>query len=123
MGWFSSSPSAPKPPAPESSHDGGYIAPDRTARQQCWDGRDNFFKCLDRNDILDSVKEDEKARKLCPAELIAFEGVCAESWVTYFKKRRVFEHQKEQTIKRLEQEGAKPLDGVAGAGVAALKGR
>lgn len=123
MGWFTSTTSSPKPPPPSPSQDGGYIAPDRTARQQCWDGRDAFFKCLEQHDIIDSVKEDEKARKLCPAELRAFEGVCAESWVTYFKKRRVFEYQKEQTIKRLEAEGAQPLDGNAGGRMEALKGR
>jgi cytochrome c oxidase assembly factor 6 len=121
MGWFSNSPSTPKPPPPESSKDGGFIAPDRSSRQKCWDGRDAFFKCLDDNGIIDSVKEGEKAKSVCPAELKAFEGVCAESWVTYFKKRRVFEHQKEQTIRKLEAEGAQPLDG--GQTLGALKGR
>ena len=45
--------------------------------------------------------------------------------VTYFKKRRVFEHQKEQTLKRIEAEGAKELQTspVMGANAAALRGR
>lgn len=120
MGWFSESPSHA---APEPSKDGGYIAPDRSARQQCWDGRDAFFQCLDRNGIIDSVKEPEKARKACGPELKAFEGACAESWVTYFKKRRVFEHQKEQTMKKLAAEGAQPLDKGTAASAAALQGR
>lgn len=79
MGWFSST---PKPAAPEPSQDGGYIAPDRSAREQCWHGRDSFFKCLDANGIIDSVKEDERARKLCAPELKAFESACADSWVS-----------------------------------------
>ncbi|CZT15211.1 related to Cytochrome c oxidase subunit 6B-like protein new16 [Ramularia collo-cygni] len=106
MGWFSSSPQNTLA-SPEPSKDGGYIAPDRTARAQCWEGRDSFFKCLDKNGIVDSVKEDEKARKLCAPELKEFEAACASSWVTYFKKRKVMEHQRDATIKKLSAEGTK----------------
>lgn len=80
MGWFSSDKT--ESPQMEPSNDGGYIAPDRTARAQCWEGRDNFFKCLDQHGIIDSVKEDEKARKLCAPELKEFERVCQGSWVS-----------------------------------------
>ncbi|KAK4497280.1 hypothetical protein PRZ48_011730 [Zasmidium cellare] len=107
MGWFSSDKT--ESPQMEPSKDGGYIAPDRTARAQCWDGRDNFFKCLDKHGIIDSVKEDEKAKKLCAPELKEFEKVCQGSWVTYFKKRRVMEYQRDQTIKKLNAEGAQPM--------------
>merc|ERR1711877_11521 len=95
MGWFSTGNSQAAPPPPEPSQDGGFIAPDRSARAVCWEGRDNFFKCLERNGIVDSVKEDEKARQ-----------ACASSWVTYFKKRRVVEFQRDQTLKKLNAEGA-----------------
>ena len=78
MGWFDGKTA---PPPPKASTDGGFIAPDRSARQQCWDGRDGFFACLERNGIVDSVKEDEKARKACAPELKEFERVCASSWV------------------------------------------
>lgn len=81
MGWFSSD-SKPAPPAPEPSKDGGYIAPDRSARAQCWEGRDSFFQCLDRNGIIDSVKENAKAEQLCAPELREFEKACASSWVS-----------------------------------------
>ena len=80
MGWFSSTKS--ESPTPEPSQDGGYIAPDRTTRAQCYEARDSFFACLDRNNILDSVKDDAQARKLCPAELKEFEKSCAASWVS-----------------------------------------
>lgn len=81
MGLFSiSSPSGPS--NPETSSDGGYIAPDRTARAQCWDGRDTFFACLDRNGIIDSVREDAKAKAACAKELAEFERACAGSWVS-----------------------------------------
>jgi hypothetical protein len=37
---------------------------------------------LERNGIVDSVKEDAKARAACPKELKEFESVCASSWVS-----------------------------------------
>lgn len=80
MSWFTTAPE--KAPEPKPSSDGGYIAPDRSARAQCWEGRDNFFKCLDRVDIIDSVKEDEKARQHCMPELREFEKACQGSWVS-----------------------------------------
>ncbi|TKA74942.1 hypothetical protein B0A55_04949 [Friedmanniomyces simplex] len=124
MSWFGAGNSTttttntakPTPAAPTPSQDGGYIAPDRTGRQRCWDGRDSFFQCLEKNDIVDSVKEDAKARKLCAPELGEFERVCASSWVTYFKKRRVMEFQRDMTIKKLNADNAVPLDMTAGGG-------
>ncbi|EMD00071.1 hypothetical protein BAUCODRAFT_63959 [Baudoinia panamericana UAMH 10762] len=127
MSWFGvgSNNKQPTPSTPEPSKDGGYIAPDRSARAQCWEGRDTFFKCLDKHGIVDSVKEDEKARQACAPELAEFEKCCASSWVTYFKKRRVMEHQRELTLKKLNAEHATPLDAstAGGAGAAALRGR
>ncbi|KAL1303144.1 hypothetical protein AAFC00_006575 [Neodothiora populina] len=121
MGWFgssSSSSSADKPAtleSPKPSHDGGFIAPDRTQRAKCWEGRDNFFACLDKNNIIDSVRESDKAASLCNTENAAFEKNCASSWVQYFKKRRVMEYQRDQTLKRLEAEGAKDISQQPGA--------
>lgn len=84
MGWFGSSTSSSPPAAvtaPEPSKDGGFIAPDRSARAQCWEGRDAFFRCLDRHGIIDSIKEGDKAGQACAAELKDFERSCASSWV------------------------------------------
>jgi cytochrome c oxidase assembly factor 6 len=82
MSWFGGSSAPPAPPPPAASKDGGFIAPDRTARAQCWDGRDSFFKCLDRHSIIDSVREDKKAKEVCAPELREFESACASSWVS-----------------------------------------
>jgi len=91
MGWFSSSPSStdqklPSVESPKPSKDGGFIAPDRSARAMCWEGRDNFFACLDKNKIIDSVKESEKAASLCGSESAQFEKNCATSWVSGEKR-------------------------------------
>ncbi|KAK6443557.1 hypothetical protein LTR95_000384 [Oleoguttula sp. CCFEE 5521] len=125
MSWFTPTSPSSTLANPKPSEDGGFIAPDRTARSQCWEGRDSFFVCLEKNGIVDSVKEDAKAREHCAPELKEFEKVCASSWVTYFKKRRVMEHQRDLTIKKLAAEGATPMEGssAGGAGAAALRGK
>lgn len=81
MGWFGLTSDKKNPADPEPSNDGGYIAPDRTTRAQCYEMRDKFFECLDRHDILDSVKQDKKAQEHCSPELKQFEKSCASSWV------------------------------------------
>lgn len=84
MGWFSWSSDETK------SSDGGRIAPDRSSRERCWEGRDRFFACLDRNNILDAVKDDKEARRKCGKEAEEFDGACAKAWVClhYGKKTR-----------------------------------
>ena len=81
MGLFgSSSPSSI--PAPKVSTDGTPIAPDRSARQKCWDARDKYFACLDNSGIVDSIRNKEEAEKACPREQKELEGNCASSWVS-----------------------------------------
>lgn len=87
MGWLptwlggSATPSQPEPVRPKST-DGGFVAPDRNAREICYESRDLFFQCLDKNNILDAIKEDDKARKVCSQEVVAYEKDCARSWVS-----------------------------------------
>ncbi|KAK4457750.1 cytochrome c oxidase assembly factor 6 [Cladorrhinum samala] len=88
----------------------GAVAPSRAERQKCWEARDAYFACLDRNNIVDALKEDKKAGKVCGAESQKFEGDCAIQWVTYFKKWRVQDIQKKARIKELEAQGANKLD-------------
>lgn len=61
--------------------DGGRIAPDRSSRARCWEGRDAFFACLDRNNILDAIKDDKEARRKCAKEVAEFEAACSQTWV------------------------------------------
>lgn len=78
MGWFSWFSSDDS-----KSSDGGRIAPDRSSRERCWEGRDRFFACLDRNNILDAVRDDKGARSKCGKEVEEFEGACAKAWVCF----------------------------------------
>lgn len=115
MGWFSSSPqpatspaasvpSTNSSPGPASTADGAYEAPDRTKRARCWDSRDAYFACLDRNNILDALKQSDDAAAKCGKEAVGFERDCVASWVKYFKQRRVAEYEKEQLLKKQEEE-------------------
>lgn len=109
MGLFSASTSPSQPSAPKPSPDGGFEAPNRKARAHCWQARDAFFGCLERNAIVDSIKDADQAQKLCGEEGKGFERDCASSWVIYFKQRRVMEYSKKKTLEKLQREGAKPM--------------
>jgi cytochrome c oxidase assembly factor 6 len=71
MGFFSKSTSEPLPEAMQK----------KSTRQECWDSRDRFFACLDKNNIIDAIKEDAKARTACSSEVNEFESHCISSWV------------------------------------------
>ncbi|KAI5281042.1 hypothetical protein KEM54_003426 [Ascosphaera aggregata] len=101
--FSASSPSSSQSAKPISS-DGGVIAPNRNSRQQCWISRDNFFKCLDENEIVDAIREDDKARGKCGEQLKEFEGACARAWVKYFKEKRVMEYNRDKTIEKIKKE-------------------
>ncbi|KAK1499523.1 hypothetical protein CCUS01_00248 [Colletotrichum cuscutae] len=88
----------------------GAVAPDRSERRKCWEARDAYFGCLDRNVIVDALKDDAKARKACPVENQVFERDCAAAWVKYFKQWRVADLQKKQRIAQLEAENAIKMD-------------
>lgn len=59
-------------------------APTRTQRAACWAGRDKFFGCLDKHNIINSVGEKaaKRATELCGPEEKEFEKNCAASWVS-----------------------------------------
>lgn len=111
MGWGlptwlggSSTPAQPEPVRPKSK-DGGFVAPDRNQRELCYESRDVFFDCLDRNNILDAIKEDEKARKVCPKEVAQYEKDCARSWVSLtwnFLFDRSGEHHADSFVRLLD---------------------
>ncbi|KAL9085983.1 MAG: hypothetical protein Q9165_007345 [Trypethelium subeluteriae] len=108
MGWLpfsgGSSNQGPKP-----SSDGAFEAPGRDQRAHCWEARDEYFRCLDRHDIIDSIQDGKKAAAACGRETLAFEQNCATSWVKYFKQRRVADAKKAATLRQLEAEGAGPI--------------
>lgn len=81
MGWFGSS----ENDGVKKTSGGAFEKPSRTNRQKCYESRDAFFECLDKNNILDSInsqKGRDAAKKACGAEDVVFEKNCAHSWVS-----------------------------------------
>ncbi|GJJ07110.1 hypothetical protein Clacol_001310 [Clathrus columnatus] len=89
--WFSSS----KP-----SDSSGGIAPDRAKRKVCWDARDTYFACLDKNSVLKPGEE----QNLCSKEEKRYEENCAKSWIEYFNKRRVLQEEQKDQLKMMENQ-------------------
>jgi len=88
------------------------IAPSRSQRALCWATRDQFFACLDKHNILDPLKNPKESKSFCGPEEASFEKECKGSWVEYFKKRRVMEHNREAMLKKLQEEGASNMGGI-----------
>ncbi|KAJ9650167.1 hypothetical protein H2198_010515 [Neophaeococcomyces mojaviensis] len=103
--WLTGSSKPAQPEVPKTP-DGGFVAPDRNKRELCYESRDIFFECLDKHDILDAIREDEKARKACPTEVAEYERDCARSWIKYFKEKRVQDWKRDQTIAQIQKEDA-----------------
>jgi cytochrome c oxidase assembly factor 6 len=57
------------------------IAPNRSQRALCWEARDNFFECLNRHNIIDSITDSAEAKAKCGPQEVAFEKDCVGSWV------------------------------------------
>lgn len=83
MGWFSTD--APKAQTEEAtSLDGTYKPMKRNERKACWEARDIYFNCLEKNSILDAVKDEKLAAEKCPKESDLFDKDCATSWVSLY---------------------------------------
>ncbi|KAG7910992.1 hypothetical protein KL906_001372 [Ogataea polymorpha] len=95
MGIFSSSSSAPE-------------APSRTKRENCWESRDIYFKCLDEIKVVNPFDKDvqDTVKKNCGAQDVQFQKDCVQSWVRHFKEKRVFEAKKERMIREAEEHNA-----------------
>ena len=96
--WSSSE--KPSRPPPKISVDGTPIAPDRSQRAKCWEARDAYFRCLDKNEIVDSISEKDKAERACAVDGRGFEASCAASWVSvlYFYAALVWRNQGSKAV-------------------------
>lgn len=63
----------------------GTAVPSRAERQRCWDSRDVYFGCLDRNSIVDAVEPAgaAAAQKACAKESEQLDRDCAAQWVRF----------------------------------------
>ena len=84
MSWLWGSSSSPSTDGVKKTSGGAFESPSRTNRKKCYEARDSFFECLDKNNILDSINTKsgrEKAETFCSQFDKEFEANCAHSWV------------------------------------------
>ena len=55
--------------------------PLRDERTVCYEARDAFFACCDKNKIENPLRDVETVQKLCRKEKEKFEKDCISSWV------------------------------------------
>ncbi|CCE63947.1 hypothetical protein TPHA_0G01100 [Tetrapisispora phaffii CBS 4417] len=84
----------------------------RQEREKCWESRDLFFGCLDKNNILDvrTEKNSKLAKSACSAELKGFENNCSNSWIKYFKEKRVVDFKKKKIEQEMIENNIQPLN-------------
>lgn len=88
-----------------SKKEGEAEPPSRNKREQCWASRDIYFKCLDKNNIINPLEREKEAKAACGAEDKQFQKDCVASWVKYFKEKRPFDLKKEQMFKEAAENG------------------
>ncbi|CAK7564293.1 MAG: hypothetical protein SEPTF4163_002182 [Sporothrix epigloea] len=108
--WGSGAPTTEEAKRAEEIRSGAAV-PSRAERLRCWESRDLYFGCLDRNNIIDAVEQPGSAAalKACPKESEQFERDCAAQWVDHFKKYRVANHQRQQRLAALRAQGAQEV--------------
>ncbi|CAB4252655.1 similar to Saccharomyces cerevisiae YMR244C-A Putative protein of unknown function [Maudiozyma barnettii] len=78
----------------------------REARKQCWESRDIYFDCLNKIDVISPLdpKNKIKIKKNCSNQEKGFENDCANSWISYFKEKRVTDYRNELIQKQMQQD-------------------
>ncbi|KAJ9594156.1 hypothetical protein L9F63_014412, partial [Diploptera punctata] len=69
----------------------------KAERQKCWDSRDRYWECLDKN---------SEKRELCLKLREMYEESCPAQWVKHFDRKREYLKFKTQ----LEKDGFDPAD-------------
>lgn len=90
-----------------------------SSREVCWQARDAYFACLDRNDIqLPSTRQQlsndtesanamaTQVRRHCRDERARLEEQCLVSWIRHFEQRRAFEREKSARMDALNKRDA-----------------
>lgn len=78
--------------------------PNKEKRQQCWDARDTYFKCLDENAPEYSTTGGQPEPIVCEKLRKLFESSCPAQWVTHFNRKRSYDQ-----FKKKMEEGYDPL--------------
>lgn len=78
----------------------------RENRKQCWESRDLYFQCLDGIDVISPLdpKNKDKIKRACQQQEKQFEQDCANSWIRYFKEKRVTDYRNDLINKKIQEE-------------------
>ncbi|ODQ65801.1 hypothetical protein NADFUDRAFT_51079 [Nadsonia fulvescens var. elongata DSM 6958] len=82
----------------------------KSTRALCWEARDSFFACLDKNNIIDAIENSKEATAQCGSQEKDFEKDCVGSWVEYFKQKRTMEYNKAKMMESLAAQNAIKLE-------------
>jgi len=55
--------------------------PLRETRKVCYEARDAFFTCCDKNNIENPLRDVNNVQRFCKSEKARFDKDCASSWV------------------------------------------
>lgn len=70
--------------------------PDKAKRQECWNARDTYWQCLDKNAPNYSATSGEEGPSMCAKLRKLFETACPGQWVKHFDRKRTYEQFKEK---------------------------
>lgn len=78
----------------------------RESRKLCWESRDEYFDCLNKIDVISPLdpKNKSKIKKNCSIQEKKFEDDCANSWISYFKEKRVTDYRNDLINKKMQQD-------------------
>lgn len=79
--------------------------PDKAKRTKCWDSRDNYWQCLEKNAPEHSTTGGQEEPSACISLRKIFESNCPAQWVKHFDRKRSYEQFKEKM-----QAGFDPVD-------------
>ena len=79
--------------------------PNKVKRQQCWDARDKYWQCLDKNAPEYSTTSGEETPSACSQLRKLFEDSCPGQWTKHFDRKRTYEQFKEKM-----QQGYDPVE-------------
>lgn len=79
--------------------------PDKDKRQKCWNARDGYWQCLDKNAPAYSTTSGEDQPNACAKLRKLFEQECPAQWVKHFDRKRTYEQFKEKM-----NQGYDPVD-------------
>uniref|UniRef100_A0A0K8TPN8 Putative cytochrome c oxidase assembly factor 6 n=1 Tax=Tabanus bromius TaxID=304241 RepID=A0A0K8TPN8_TABBR len=79
--------------------------PTKEERTKCWDARDQYWACLEKNDPTHSSTSGEDVPAACVKLRKLFTASCPAQWVKHFDRKRTYDQ-----FKQRMQKGFDPVE-------------